>query len=473
MEKVENFFKKDKKREKSGRLRRKIGALVLSTLASLGGGAPIEASELSFGRHSTVATETSTNKDPLGNQWERAEGETEVNWYIHELAKAKDTSIIQYTLDHYGEWKHQWLSQYIAWFLGRRAYEFKDELTPAQKEQLTEIAADFFKEENLRLEKTCGIDPWNSCSEDFIGQAMKYSLRSLEIFKDAVQLAGGEKKLAELERKYILLSFTDENGNFSLVRQVSPIDNKEHLLLLNHGMQNPPYAAKLLIHLNNALQTHLEGGRPIPDFYYKDPKITSGIKEIFEWLQISALPDGSAFLPTGCLNFRGENGACNDPGFSESIPLFVPGGRVVEILFGRKIFKEGAWPFLEGDSSWNGGDSSNEGRKLAYHTYNPKLLNESLNPRAYFDKAKLIVEWDNFQGATSYDVLGPNGLVARINETPSSVLSYTFYNPPPGEFVFFVIPRAGENDFERILGVSLGATEIPRIPRPHLKKGGS
>lgn len=472
MEKIKNFSlegesEKTPRKKRNKWLRKKAGALVLSALATLGGWSSktSEADSIEL----PVAVVETKNADPLGNNWERADGKTEVNWYIHELAKSNDFSMIQYTLDHYDEWRHQWLSQYIAWLLGRRAHEFRGELTETQKEQLTKIAVDFFAERNFRLEKTCGIDPWNSCSEDFIGQAMKYSLRSLEIFKDAVELSGGQKRLADLEHKYLFLAFTSKNGNFSLVRQVSPIDEKEHLVFLNHGMQNPPYAAKLLIHLNNAIATHLEGGQPIPEFYYKDPEIVSGIKEIFDWLQISALPDGSAFLANGCANFRGENGPCNDPGFSESIPLFVPGGRAAEILFGSNIFREGSWPFLEGDPSWNGGDSSNEGRKLIYHNsaYNPRLLNSLLSLHAYFDKMKLVIEWSQIPEANSYDILGPTGLVTRVDK---ATLSYSFYNPPPGEFTFFVIPRTENNS---LLGVGAGTTEIPYVPRRYLKKGGS
>lgn len=469
MEKI-NFEKRNRRK---GRLRNKVGALILSGLASLSGSLKTSGESFDFKSPNTATKSVETNNnniDPLGNEWRRAEGKVEVNWYIQELALAKreDTSMIQYALDHYSEWKNQWLSSYIAWLLGRRAQELENQLSESQKEQLTNVAVDFFREENFRLDKTCGIDPWNSCSEDFIGNAMKYSLRSLKIFEEAVRIVGGEK-LKNLEEKYLKLALTDKNGNFSLVRQISPIDGKEHLVVLNHGMQNPPYAAKILIHLNNAFATHFEGGHLPPDFYYKS-EIISNIKELFEWLQITTLPDGSAFLPSGCLNYKGENGPCNDPGFSESVPLFLPAGRIIENLFGK--IETNGWSFLEGDPTYNGGDSWNQGRKLIYHDYgyNPPSLSGVLNLQASFEGLTLTIQWNLLPGISSYEIFGPNGLVGKVEGDESS---YSFYNPPPGKFVFFVIPRTNNENFNRIKGIGTGIVDVPYMPRRHLKKGGS
>ncbi|MCX7616106.1 MAG: hypothetical protein N2Z68_01805 [Patescibacteria group bacterium] len=340
--------------------------------------------------------------DPLGNNWERSlEGAVEANYWSNELGLTEEdlkkfednpeefgknyAKTIQRALDSYYliaspdapyKWGNGWLSKFVASNLAINGYRFRDYLSSEQKEQLNTVLSDAVKLSTFRLDTTCGIDPWNSCSEDFVS-FLALIARVKNFYPEVVSRV--EKELGEdyfinVEKKFLELTFTDENGFYSLVREETGLqDGVSYVLARNHGEQSAVYSALLLIYLNHALASYPLSGNKIPSFY-RESKVVENIKSLFSWLQEVSSPDGNSFLGA-CQAYGKEIVACNDSKVANAIPKVLPAGRLIRNLVAagvlpKEVFKENKYHYLDFDSSYEGGNIKNKGRQEDYNLDN-------------------------------------------------------------------------------------------------------
>jgi len=386
-------------------------------------------------------------------------GAAEANDYIDLIAKA-DVTALQYVMDKYylfssgeGTWGNGWLSKFVAYDLGERGRELYSQLSAPQREQLNRIVEDAVDEETFRVDMTCGVDYWNSCAEDF-GSMNKLASEARKSFPEVVARVGNEQ-LLRLEEKYYKLAWSTKHGSYALTVQRSPIDGNWYAMPNNHGDQSAVYALINFTQIGNALYPYWLAGKPIPEFY-RDPEVLANIRSVFSWLQMTSTPDGQSFI-NGCLNVRGEVGPCNDPDVSNAIPRFIPGGRGVEILLlGKEAFRPDLYDFRQFDSSWDGGNCGNMGRKLQFGVRNPDWM----DLRVLAVAPALTIGWDVQADAVRYDIWGPEGKIASTVET-----TYTFGSVPGGTFQFGVVVVGSD---QRVKGVGFSSVEIPRIIRRRL-----
>jgi hypothetical protein len=386
-------------------------------------------------------------------------GSIEANDYIHLLADA-DVPTLQYVADKYylfssgeGSWGDGWLSKFVVYDLGMRAYELGNRLSDGLREQVNRIMADAVSDATFRVDLSCGLDVWNSCSEDF-GSMLKTVAMVRQLFPEVVARVGDEP-LLRLEEKYFRLAFSTEHGFYALTIQLSPIDGNRYVMMNNHGDQSAVYGGILLTELANALYVYWVAGRPLPAFY-SDKGVLANIRSLFSWLQLTATPDGQSFL-NACLNVRGDVGPCNDPHVSNATPRFVPAGRAVRILLGEAAFRPDLYDFQSFDATYDAGNCWNRGRKVQFDARNPAWVSvrESATPTS------TTVSWEVQRDASRYEVWGPAG---RIASTTSS--SYTFDGVVTGATRVGIVVRGRE--YERVTAVGFSSSETPRIVRRHL-----
>ncbi len=290
----------------------------------------------------------------------------------------------------------------------------------------------------------------NSCAED--DESISKFLAALHnVFPRVAERLGGADTVAALERRFLERAFsTDyENGGGLLI-----IDGE--IVLPNHGGRSDPYAGVNLIGLNNARDTYLLAGNPLPAWYAHPNALV-----LFRALQTKALPDGSAFTDDCVLN-NGRLVPCNDPGGLNAVPAMLPAGRFVRAVFGDAAFAPGLFTFEEcALAEIAGADRANQ-----YCTWNPGVL--PLAVLAIPAAPSLIdIRWLPVDGARAYDVWGPAGRVA----TARPDTDFTFVEATCGDPFRYAVYARGDRG--RVLGGSWGSTLMecaPRAARRHLAR---
>ncbi|HVN76057.1 MAG TPA: hypothetical protein VMT19_07045 [Thermoanaerobaculaceae bacterium] len=408
------------------------------------------------GRDGAVVS-AATAGEPGDMSWlqRTGSGAAEANYYIDLLADA-DVAALQYVADRYylfsagdGTWGNGWLSKFVVYDLGVRAFELRSQLPGALAEQIDRIMEDAVDERTFRVDTSCGIDPWNSCSEDF-GSMLKAVATVRQLFPNVVARVG-DGALRLLEEEYFRLAFSTEAGTYALTVQTSPIDGNAYVMMNNHGGQSAVYGGVLLIELANAFYAYWLAGTPLPEFY-RDPAVLATIASLFGWLQLTATPDGRSYV-NGCLDARGEIGPCDDPGVSSAIPRFIPAGRVARVLLGEGAFLPGRYDFRAFDPTYGAGNCWNRGRRLQYGARNPDWVPVRVSPAA-----PLALEWEAQADATRYEVWGPGGRVASTDSP-----RFTFAEVPAGAFDVGVVARGGE--YDRATGVGFSPVDGRRVAR--------
>ncbi len=318
-------------------------------------------------------------------------GAVEANYWVDQLGLAKDTAVIQDAIDHYylncpsgtqDRWGDGWLNKFILNLFVKKSHELADQLTQQQKEQISIILADAIREQTFFIDSTCGIDPGNSCSEDFVSYLTSIS-RIKNFFPEVVQKIG-QKYVDDLEQKYLQLTFSTNYGYYSLVRENTL--SGEHVLMHNHGGQNSVYTGLLLIYLNQALEAYNETNNPIP-LIYKQDWLLNNIKDMFSWLQSVSTSDGESFL-IACQGTDGNMKSCADIGTANAIPRVIPAGRIIHNLVSAKVlspdvFKSDSYNYRDFDLTYHGGNIDNHGRQEDYNVDNleftPTFVQQEIN----------------------------------------------------------------------------------------------
>ncbi len=305
-------------------------------------------------------------------------GAAEANYWVDQLGLTKDTAVIQDAIDHYylncpagtsDRWGDGWLNKFILNLFVKKSHELESQLTQQQKEQIDIILADAIREQTFFIDSTCGIDPGNSCSEDFVSYLDSIS-RIKNFFPGVVQKVG-EKYVNDLEQKYLQLTFSTDYGNYSLVRE-NTLDGA-HVLMHNHEGQNAVYTGLLLIYLNQALEAYNETNTPIPLIYRQD-WLLNNIKDMFAWLQSVSTSDGESFL-MACKGTDGNMDSCADIRTANAIPKVIPAGRIIHNFVSAKIlspdvFKKDCYDYRDFDLTYHGGNIDNRGRQEDYNVDN-------------------------------------------------------------------------------------------------------
>lgn len=410
-----------------------LSAMLCSIAAGALGWSPVPVGGSVVGAVSLAPTDRDggTVVDWLGNVWIRAGspgdvgGPGEANWYIDQLATG-DAAAIRYAVDHYYlnssdnlpmRWGKGWLAKHIVVVLLMRALELRDELAPDLRDAIDHLAVDALDEATFRIDG-CGV-VGNSCVEDFASMMIITAI-ARNLYPHVVQMVGGAE-LRRLEEKYFRLTFTTRNRSFGLVRETSPIDGQEYAMVQNHGGQSAVYAAIVLTQLGNALSAYLAGGHWLPSFYTDDADLTANITSLFSWLQTTALADGSSFV-FGCLDYTsGQAVACNDPAFANTVPVLIPAGRAIALLFGTLALQPG-YQFRMFDP--NGPLSP--GRLYQYDALNPDAIDIGLH--ATLEGGYLVVRWTQM-GTSTYDCWGPGGRIGTTSETIFATLLESGFGP--------------------------------------------
>lgn len=303
-------------------------------------------------------------------------GAGEANSYIPLLANS-DVPTFQWVMDRYylfyhgaGAWGNGWLAKFISYPLAVRGYELREELSPEQKARLETILADAVREETFFVSTACGIDPFDSCSEDFI--SMLATIAAVKNLYPAVADRVGREALTYRERKYLRLTFSVENGWYSLQRRISAVDGSPRVMMLNHGEENVVYSGLLMVHLNNALYTYALAGNEVPS-YYRESWLADNVRSMFEWTQSVATTDGYSYL-RGCRTNQGNVELCGDIHISNRVPRNIPAGRLLVNLLGDAPEDFSFRPF---DAS-----GLDEGRVVYYDDWNGEFLLTFQEPRS-------------------------------------------------------------------------------------------
>jgi hypothetical protein len=313
--------------------------------------------------------------DQLGNIWFRESGGAgEANYWVDQLGITKDPNKMVDAVNHYYKncpkgtpmrWGDAWLSKFVASLLAIRSYEIWHNLNDITKQDIVRILVDAVDERTFRIDSSCGADPWNSCSEDFISFLVLVA-RVKNFFPQVVDIVGMDY-INRLEIKYLGLSFSSENGYYSLVYDQTVDGN--HFLMRNHGEQSAVYTGLLLIYMNLAMSAYQISQNPVPD-YYRDPHLLDKIRDIFMWMQSVSTSDGSSFL-FNCLNYQGNLVYCGDANVGNAIPRVIPAGRLIFNIFGDSFFNSNpGYNYRLFDSSYAAGNISNKGRQADYNLDN-------------------------------------------------------------------------------------------------------
>ncbi len=320
----------------------------------------------------TVAQTTST--DPLGNTWTRANfGVGEANYWVDQLGFA-GVAEVQDALNHYytqcdpgtsERWGDGWLSKFVANLLAVRGWNCWSQLSDQQQAQLVDVMTNAVDESTFRLDTSCGLDPWNSCSEDFVSFLSLIS-RVKNFYPQVVERVGANY-LDLLEQKYLRLVFTTDNGYYSLVREQT-LDGV-HVLMHNHGEQSAVYSgAAVMVYTNLAIESYSLAGNRTP-LYFQQQEVLNNIRDMFSWMQTLSTPDGTAFL-NNCMNYQGNLVSCGDVNVTNAIPQVIPAGRLIHNLFGDSGFIPGMYEYRLFDTSYTGGNLWNRGRQADWNLDN-------------------------------------------------------------------------------------------------------
>ena len=315
-----------------------------------------------------------TSTDPLGNVWTRATfGSGEANYWVDRLGFASDPAVVQDALDHYytqcpegttQRWGNGWLSKFVANLLAIRGWNLWSQLSSQQQSQLNDVLADAVNESTFRVDMTCGLDPWNSCSEDFVSFLSLVS--RVKNFYPTVVARVGVNYLSLLEKKYFSLVFTTEDGYYSLVREET-LDGV-HVIMRNHKEQSAVYSGDLLNYTNLAIESYSLAGNRVP-LIFQNQQILDNIKDMFSWLQSVSTTDGSQYL-VSCMSYQGNLVSCGDVSVTNAIPQVIPAGRLIHNLFGDSGFTPGMYEYRLFDTSYSAGNMWNRGRQADYNLDN-------------------------------------------------------------------------------------------------------
>ena len=283
----------------------------------------------------------------------------------------------------------------------------------------------------------------NSCAEDD-ESISKFLAMVKNLFPRVADRLGGDALVTSLERQFLEKAFsTDyEHGGGLLLL------NGE-VVLPNHGGPSIPYAGVNIIGLNNARDTYLLSGHPLPNWYAHANALS-----LFRQMQTKALPDGSAFTDD-CLLNSGRVVPCNDPGGMNAVPTMLPAGRFVRAVFGDQAFRPGLYAFEACDpSTIDAPDRANQ-----YCGWNPGTLPLRILPIPGWP-ALIDIRWLAAEGANQYDVWAQTGRIASgVTDT-----SYTFQGVPCGVPFSYAVYARGTRG--RILGGAWGSLQLECAPRP-------
>lgn len=317
-----------------------------------------------------VAVAQTTSTDPLGNVWTRAtSGSGEANYWVDQLGFA-DVAAVQDALNHYytqcpagtsERWGDGWLSKFVANLLAVRGWNCWSQLDQQQQSQLVDVMSDAVNESTFRLDSSCGLDQWNSCSEDFVSFLSLIS-RVKNFYPQVVERVGANY-LNNLEQKYLHLVFTTDDGYYSLVHEQT-LDGV-HTLMHNHGEQSAVYSGALLMYTNLAIESYSLAGNRVP-LYFVSSEVVSNVRDMFSWMQTLSTSDGSAFL-ANCMNYQGNLVSCGDVTVTNAIPQVIPAGRFIHNLFGDGGFIAGMYEYRLFDTSYTAGNVWNRGRQADWN----------------------------------------------------------------------------------------------------------
>ncbi len=320
-----------------------------------------------------VTMAQTTSVDPLGNTWTRANfGSPEANYWVDQLGFA-DVAAVQDALNHYytqcppgtsERWGDGWLSKFVANLLAIRGWNCWSQLDQQQQSQLVDVLSDAVNENTFRIDSTCGLDPWNSCSEDFVSMLSLVS-RVKNFYPQVVEKVGANY-LNNLEQKYLHLVFTTDNGYYSLVREQT-LDGV-HILMHNHGEQSAVYSGALLMYTNLAIESYSLAGNRVP-LYFASNEVVSNVRDMFSWMQTLSTTDGTAFL-ANCMNYQGNLVSCGDVNVTNAIPQVITPGRFIHNLFGDGGFTPGMYEYRLFDTSYTAGNVWNRGRQADWNSDN-------------------------------------------------------------------------------------------------------
>lgn len=422
--------------------------------------------------------QTTVVVDPLGNTWIRAGAQSvggagEANFYINDLAVG-GVDRIRFATQRYHlfsagtslgfKWGTGWLAKHIAAVYAMRARELWDELEEGDRAGVRAVLIDAVNEGTFAIDN-CGVRG-NSCAEDFASMFVLAAIVRNQ-YPDVAAVVG-EEALRNLEEKYFKITFTVVNGDFSLNREQSAIDGGWYVLMQNHAHQSAVYSSILLTQIGNAAYSYLLSGNEIPS-YYRKGEYADNVRSLFAWLQTTALTDGTGFV-IGCREITGNVVACNDPQFANTIPGYIPGGRVIALLYGEMAFTPGLYRFEDADPSYQGGNSS-AGRVYQYQRKNARHLDVGLV--ASVSQSSLMAQWSPLSVRQAgggvehqeevYDVWGDVERVGTTTETSFAVptpqawtrVSYgVVVKNPQGEVLGFHFQSLERRTARRRLGSS-------------------
>ena len=288
----------------------------------------------------------------------------------------------------------------------------------------------------------------NTCGEDDMSIA-KFLAMIHNLYPEIARQCGGTTAVAVLERRFFEKAFSSdyEHGGGLLVI-------RGELTLPNHGGPSWPYAAINLIGANNARDTYLLAGNPLPDWYLNPNALA-----LFARLQLRAHADGSAFTDD-CVSNRGKVEPCNDPGLMNAVPTMLPAGRFIRAVFGDNAFAPGRYTFETCDPAvMPSGDRLDE-----YCAWNPGVLPLGVIASAR-SRSTLELRWTPTPGATAFDVWLLGALVAGGDAHASYTAKAVSCGAP---VPYGVIAR---DERRRTLGGQWGEATIecpaaPPSPRP-------
>jgi hypothetical protein len=317
--------------------------------------------------------------DPMGNVWQRANfGNAEANYWVNQIGLTQDPEVIRDAVDHYYlncaegtpyRWGDGWLSKFVANLVALRGWKLRDKLDANLQAHLNDVLTDAVNENTFRLDSTCGLDQWNSCSEDFV--SMLALTARVKNFYPAVVERVGKSHLSTLEQKYIDLVSSTANGWYSMVVEMT--QDGEHAVMHNHGEQSAVYSGLLLIYFNQAIRAYSLAGNPEP-VYYKRDWVIATIADTFKWLQSVSTSDGTSYL-VSCMGYQGNLVSCADINVTNASPQVVPSGRLIRNLvvsgvLPASVFEEGKYYYDLFDTSRTAGNVGNRGRQDDWNVNN-------------------------------------------------------------------------------------------------------
>ncbi|MFI5167637.1 MAG: hypothetical protein ACHQQS_13550 [Thermoanaerobaculales bacterium] len=283
----------------------------------------------------------------------------------------------------------------------------------------------------------------NSCAEDD-ESISKFLALIHNLFPEVAEQVGGETVVAARERSFYEKAFSTDYEHGGGLRLVNGAVTQP-----NHGGASWPYAGVNLTGANNARDTYLLAGKPVPDWYRNANALA-----LFHELQTKALPDGSAFA-TDCRLNSGKVVPCNDPGEMNAVPTMLPAGRFVRATFGDQAFTPGLYTFERCDLS----RITDPNRANQYCDWNPGVLQlgivTNLSP-----PSQMNIRWHHVEGAERYDVWW---LGARVKAGIAATDTIVENVPCDTPLTYAVYARDKRG---RTLGGASGTTSKACVSRP-------